>query len=63
MNKKIQKIIDPMLSIQLYIPILLPSNSTLFQFYTLPILHSPIPTLFQSYTLPILHPSNNPTPF
>ena len=31
------------------------SNSTLFQFYTLPILHSSNPTPFQSHTLPVLH--------
>ena len=35
------------------------SNSTLFQYCTLPILHPSNPTLFQSYTLPILHPSNS----
>ena len=37
------------------------SNTTPFQFYTLPILHSSNPTLFQSYTLPILH-FTNPSP-
>ena len=44
------------------LPILHPSNPTLFQSYTLPILNSSNPTLFQSYTLHNLH-SSNPTLF
>ena len=71
---KIQKVIDPMKIIHSHIcsqnlqiflsytfptlPVIHPSNITLFQSYTLPFSHSSNLTLFQFCTFPILHPSD-----